>query len=85
MDTPCIEVLDNDAEVTDVVSAAELIDLIIQDDEVGMRILEDIAAHGDYEFSGDGFDDATDQTFRVTDDDAFRTQLQVLQDSFADD
>jgi hypothetical protein len=77
---PCIEILDHAGERTGVETVAELIDLTIQDDEVGARIVRDLAESGSYEFAGDGEDPETDQTFRVIDQDAFTAQAEAVLD-----
>lgn len=75
----CIEVQNHLGQAQERVNALDLIDLIIQDDEIGLDILNDLVSEGRYEFTGDGMDETTDQILVVVDAEAAALQLVKIQ------
>lgn len=82
---PCIEVLDDQGRTVEIVNVVDLVDFVIQDDEIGLRIVRDLDADGRYLFAGDGDDPATEQTFRVTDAPALTAQLRLLEQALGEE
>ncbi len=79
LDKPCIKVTNLAGEDLGVVTVEGLADDIIQDSDVALRIVRDLAADGAYDFVGDGIDESTDQIFTVIDPDALAAQLAVFE------
>lgn len=82
---PCIEVLDEQGQRIEVVTVIDLVDFVIQDDEIGLRIVRDLDDDGRYLFAGDGDDPATEQTFCVIDGPALTAQLRRLEQQLGEE